>query len=457
MKYFKWLFFIFPWILASQGMSTQEANSSALNISFPAQSNVSPQFWSDICFFRGAEGHTQIEFYYSLASRELQFEEIEDTNRATFSYSLIIKDAHDQIVVNQSRKKQLQVTSQNDIDDPKSGIIDQLIFDLKPGPYQFEFKIVDALDDKKSSLVSGDLQVPGYTEELSFSSPMFATLISSAQSSSQFIKGNKSVIPNASRRYQSEKALLYLYFELYNLQPAADQSSNKVELSYSITNSAGDTILYVPAQTFAKPGSSCIKTQTLNIFGFEPGEYTLSLRAKDLASGQLASREKNFWVYDAQKILPVSKEDIKRYRDQIRYFATPKELNVYDMLGPNEIQPFLVNFWHSRDTSPETPENEFMLDVFARIDYAEKHFKSTDGGLNSDMGRVFVIYGQPDEIENNSMNMDGKPYIIWHYYTSSSGKHYFVFVDKNIDGIYTLVHSSVITEIKNESWRQSEL
>jgi len=336
-------------------------------------------------------------------------------------------------------------------------VIDQLIFDLKPGTYQFEFKIIDELDDQKNSVVSGELQVPAYPDKLSLSSPMFASRISSSQSQTQFLKGNKSVIPNASRKYQSERALLYLYFEIYNLLPPDNQHKNEVELRYAIANSEGDTLLFVPAQTFAKPGTSCIKTKTLNIYGFTPGEYRLSLQATDLASGQIASCTENFWVYDPKDILPVAKEDIQRYRDQIKYFATTKELDVYDMLGPNEIQPFLVNFWHSRDTSPETPENEFMLDVFARIDYAEKHFKGTSGGLNSDMGRVFVIYGQPDEIEDNSMNMEGKPYVIWHYYTSSRGKNHFVFIDKNIDGIYTLVHSSVVTEIKNEFWREREL
>ena len=457
MKYFKRLCFILPWILFSQGMSTQDANGSAPDISFPARSSVSPQFWSDLCFFRGSGGYTQIEFYYSLASRELMFEEDDNTNRATYYYSLIIKDSEDQIVVNQSRKKQLQVATVEDIDDPKSGVIDQLVFDLKPGTYQLEFSITDQLDEDKISVISAELQVPAYTDTLSISSPMFASLISSDHSKSQFVKGNKAVIPNAARQYPSGKTLLYLYFEIYNLQPPATQTNNNVEVFYSIENNKGDTLLFVPAQTFAKPGTSCLKTQTLNIFGFEPGEYTLSMRATDLASGAVASREKSFWVYDPNQILSVSKEDIKRYRDQIKYFATPKELDVYDMLGPNEIQPFLVRFWHSRDTSPETPENEFMLDVFARIDYANKHFKGPRGGLNSDMGRVFVIYGQPDEIENESMNIKGKPYIIWHYYTSSSGKHYFAFVDKNIDGVYTLVHSTVLSEIKNPNWRNDEL
>jgi GWxTD domain-containing protein len=127
------------------------------------------------------------------------------------------------------------------------------------------------------------------------------------------------------------------------------------------------------------------------------------------------------------------------------------------MLKRHEIEPFLVNFWQSRDKSPETPENEFMLDCFARIKYANEYFKGNSSGVNSDMGRIFIVYGQPDEIEDFSMNMDGKPYIIWHYFTTGTGKQSFVFIDYNVIGIYTLVHSTVEGEIHNAFWREREL
>jgi GWxTD domain-containing protein len=195
----------------------------------------------------------------------------------------------------------------------------------------------------------------------------------------------------------------------------------------------------------------------LNIFGFKPGEYDLTITVNDASPVKSVSAKRKFWIYKDHRTLSMSEEDIKRYRDQIKYFASNAELEVFDSLGPEGLEEYLVNFWRRRDTSPETPENEFMIDVFAKIDYANKNFKGTGSGLNSDMGRVFVIYGQPDEIEDFSMNMDGKPYIIWHYYSSGSGKHYFAFVDKSADGVYRLVHSSVETEIKDEMWRQSEL
>ena len=97
-----------------------------------------------------------------------------------------------------------------------------------------------------------------------------------------------------------------------------------------------------------------------------------------------------------------------------------------------------------------------MLDYFSRIRYTEKQFRGKDGGMNSDMGRIFIVYGQPDDVERNQMQFETKSYEIWQYYTAG-GKHEFVFVDRNNIGIYSLVHSTVLEEIKNPDWRQSEL
>ena len=136
------------------------------------------------------------------------------------------------------------------------------------------------------------------------------------------------------------------------------------------------------------------------------------------------------------------------------YFASNNELDLYDRLNNEGKRNFLINFWHSRDTFPETPENEFMQDAFTRINYANKNFKN---GLYSDMGRILIFYGQADEIENRPMNMNIKPYAIWDYFSTGTGKQRFVFVDKTGNHIYTLVHSTVVNEISNPNWMQEEI
>ncbi len=427
---------------------------SATDIIFPAQSASSPKFWTDISFYKGQEGFTQLEVYYSLPARELKFDNQSGEYRALYAFSVTVKNSDNQIVFDKSIRKQMRVNTPDEINDERRGVIDQMVFDLQPDDYAVEIDVNDEFGERKSS-ISGHLQVPAFSDALTLSTLQLASLISSDLSQPSFVKGNKVVIPNTSRKYRSGKSLLYLYFEVYNLSAPKDSTDKNFEISYCITNEAGDSLIYFPGQTITKPGTSCMKTQTLDVRGLPAGEYTIDLGVSDLSSDQWASRQKRFWIYEPPLVrqkLSMTEADRKKYRDQIKYFATDQELQVFDMLEADGTEEFLVNFWRSRDTTPETPENEFMLDCFSRMAYANEKFKGIRGGLNSDMGRIFAVYGQPDEIDDHSMDMNSKPYIVWHYFNTGTGRHLFAFIDESSDGIYILVHSTVETEINNTNW-----
>ncbi len=446
--------FVIVCLIFCIGILLPDNECSATDIIFPAQSASPPRFWTDISFYKGHEGFTQIEVYYSLAARELKFDNQSGEHRALYAFSVTVKNSDNQIVFNKSIRKQMRVNSPEEINDERRGVIDQMVFDLQPGDYTVKIDINDEFGERISS-VSGNLHVPEFSESLNLSTLQLASLISSDLSQPSFVKGNKVVIPNTSRKYRSGKSLLYLYFEVYNLSIPRDSTDKNFQVSYLITNEAGDSLIFFPGQTITKPGTSCMKTQTLDVRGLSPGEYVLSLSVSDLSPEPWVSRQKRFWIYEtplARQKLSMTEKDRKKYRDQIKYFASNQELQVFDMLETDGTEEFLVNFWRSRDTTPETPENEFMLDCFSRMAYANDKFKGIRGGLNSDMGRIFAVYGQPDEIDDHSMDMNSKPYMVWHYFNTGTGRHLFAFIDESSDGIYILVHSTVEMEIRNTNW-----
>jgi GWxTD domain-containing protein len=428
-------------------------------LSLPETSETSPQYTLDINFYSGADSFTQLELYYSIPAKQLSFIDTAGYYLSAISFTLKVTDKNNNIVINKSKVKSIRVNTSEDTSSASLGIVDLLLFDLTPGSYLFETTLNDKNGDKKSS-ITGMISVPDYSTSLSISTLQFAALISTENTNKLFIKGNKTVIPNPPRKYKMNQSFLYTYFEIYNMK--IDKKDNKahVHTNIYILNNIADTVLALRAQSIALPGTSCLLTKTIDIRSLPEGQYSLVVKAEDLSSGEKTTQKSFFWIYNplqSANQLPMSDEDIKRYRDQIKYFASKKELKVYDLLDKKGKEKFLIDFWHSRDKTPETPQNEFMQDCFARIDYANKHFKGKGSGLNSDMGRVFVIYGQPDEIDNHTMNLGGKPYIIWIYYTSGKGKQSFVFIDKDSNGIYTLVHSTVEREIYNPNWMNQEL
>ena len=441
----KTLIFILLFILSSHLCANQD--------DFPIQSKDSPKFWLDVSHYQGSDNHTQLEIYYSIPSDELTYLNTSDNYIATISVSLIVKDSNDDVLINTSKEKKLRVNSIEDTRNEKNGLIDQMIIDLLPGNYTLEINIKDNNADSESK-ISSSLSVPSFSNSLDISTIQFASFITSGNNNHSFVKGNKSVIPNPSKLYTYNKSLLYIYYEVYNLSISDTSNKSIFEYRLFVTNQTNDTLIYTPAQSIAFSGSSCIQTKTLDIRDLKPGDYWVSISITDITSGISKTSINKFTINNSlttntEDSLPMLAEDIKKYRDQIKYFTTNNELELYDKLSNEGKKNFLINFWRSKDQSPETPENEFMLNSFARMDYANKNFEN---GIDSDMGRVFIIYGQPDEIENRTMNMDTKPYIIWEYFGTGTGKHQFVFVDKSGNQVYRLVHSTVDTEIYNSNW-----
>ncbi len=423
---------------------------------YPARSEISPKFWLDVNYYNGSEKHTQIEIYYSVPSSELTFTHTAKNNIASVYISFIVTNSNNEIILNKSKRQKLRVNSTEATKNKRNGLIDQMVIDLLPGDYKLEVIVKDENSNSESKIFSL-LTVPTFYNNLNISTIQFASLISSEKKHKYFLKGNQSVIPNPSRKFNYRESLLYIYYEIYNLAISDISKKSSFEFNLLINNKNSDTLIYTPMQTIVLAGNSCIQTKTLDIRDLDPGNYWLTVSITDIETGVSTIKKNNFTIHNPLAIaesLPMSKDDIEKYRDQIKYFATGTQLELYDKINNEGKMNFLINFWRSKDTSPETPENEYMLNCFARIDYAEKNFKD---GLNSDMGRVFIIYGQPDEIENRTMNMNLKPFIIWEYFSTGTGKQQFIFVDVTGNHIYRLVHSTVLNEINNPNWMQEEI
>jgi len=429
----------------------------------PIYSETSPRYWVDINTFRINKSVTSIELYYSIAVNELEFEQVKEGHLALMTFSIDLLDTNKQNVYSTSKSSKIQLKSQEETKDSNKSIVDQIVFNAKPGQYFLRTSLIDSQANKISTKLI-EISVPQFDNRLSLSSVQLASAISEPQGNGVFVfnKGGKSITPNPSRQYLYHNSILYIYYEIYNLV-MPDTLDNTFLSEYSITDSNNDTIMVIPAKHTQKPDSSSAIIKAFDIRGLANGEYTLHVQVSDPASGETARTSNTFWVHSAKPVvqtrtahLPMSKKDIKKYRDQIKYIATREELKIYDTLSPEGKEIFLINFWRSKDQTPETPENEFMKNYFARIDYANKHFKGRTNGLNSDMGRVFIVYGKPDDIENHTFEIDTKPYVIWHYFTSGR-KYFFIFVDRNNDGVFTLVHSNVEGEVKNENWMEEEL
>lgn len=93
----------------------------------------------------------------------------------------------------------------------------------------------------------------------------------------------------------------------------------------------------------------------------------------------------------------------KKWLDEdVRYIITDEERAAFKQLSNDEERDnFIEAFWARRDPTPDTVENEFKEEHYARIAYANEHFAAGIPGWKTDRGRIYIMYGKPDEIDSH--------------------------------------------------------
>src|SRR5947207_703717 len=93
----------------------------------------------------------------------------------------------------------------------------------------------------------------------------------------------------------------------------------------------------------------------------------------------------------------------KKWLDEdVPYIITDEERKAFKQLKTDEERDqFIEQFWLRRDPDPDTPENEYKDEYFQRIQYANEKFTSGVAGWRTDRGRIYIMFGKPDEIESH--------------------------------------------------------
>ncbi len=93
----------------------------------------------------------------------------------------------------------------------------------------------------------------------------------------------------------------------------------------------------------------------------------------------------------------------KWLNEDVAYIITDEEKKAFKRLNnDDEREQFIENFWLRRDPTPDTEENEYKEEHYRRIAYANEHFASGIPGWKTDRGRIYIVYGPPDEIESHA-------------------------------------------------------
>ena len=112
----------------------------------------------------------------------------------------------------------------------------------------------------------------------------------------------------------------------------------------------------------------------------------------------LASLISPFQVDSGDRIDRLPKSHRDWLEREVVYIITDRENDVFLSLESfDERQRFIEAFWRKRDPNRTTPENEFRIEHYRRIDYANTFLgrETFLEGWQTDRGRYYIILGEP--------------------------------------------------------------
>ncbi len=204
----------------------------------------------------------------------------------------------------------------------------------------------------------------------------------------------------------------------------------EIQLTWTLLGESGDTV-QTTRSTVMPSGTVQTLEYELQIKGLTSQQYVLKLTAR--GADRTETRERQFHVRIPG--IPVSIRDLDLAVRQLRFIASGAEYNKLRQATGAERERLFKDFWVRRDPTKDTDENELMDEYYRRVEFANEKFSTNRAGWESDRGRIYILYGEPTDIERHPFEADSRPYEVWYYSTISRR---FVFVDYTGFGDYSL-------------------
>jgi GWxTD domain-containing protein len=411
-----------------------------------------------------------VEFYYSFNQLGLTYV---DTDTVDFVQGLLHIQIDDSITSSNIIDKHWIIS--NEITDSAGldrSLIGMVGFVIDKGSYIVNVTGSDVTNPLNKKIISEKIHVEPFLDtKTALSDVQLASNIvpNSDNTSSIFYKNTYEVTPLPASVGGEMQPVLFYYTELYNLK--AEPTNSEMRLDEMIVNSRGQ-LVSSKSKRINKSADTRVEVGIVKAYKFPTDTYTLLLNLIDSVANYGVSSSKRFFVYNPSvvptdtfqtTVSPVlsttfgamSEEEIDDLFDKSKYVATNPETDRYKALSTEEAKrEFIYTFWKARDENPADDRNENYLNYVKRVNDSDARFSALGKkGWKTDRGRVFIIYGEPSEIQRYPNTTDARPYEIWRYESLEGGVE-FIFGDLTGFSDYQLLHSTKRGELRDDYWQR---
>lgn len=414
----------------------------------PIASSGDIQFYIDHASFRGLDHETIVEFYFMIYADQLKYRFEDNRETANIQTEITIEDS-DGIEINNTLWIISPYLSEENMESQYQVFYDQWDYSLKPGTYNILIMITD-LSSSSTGRAHFTLDVP---EICQCSQLQFVSEYGVGDSTHPFYKASKIVYPCPSRRYGVINQILFIYYELYGLKI---ELADSLYIRYFVVDHNGNIAKEYPQKRILARDSDIGISHGMRIADLESGNYRL---VADIEGGTRSQRIRISRVFEViqkdylTKNSQFAEDQINVQNDLMQILATSRQYKYFSNLSVNAKLQYLIDFWRDRDPIPNTPENEYLIELLKRYEFANKNYSwGMIEGWNTDRGQILIKYGYPDEVNQYDYEEALNPYEIWQFHDIRN--YIFIFGDVHGDGRYRLLHSNAEGEIHDFNWER---
>jgi GWxTD domain-containing protein len=332
--------------------------------------------------------------------------------------------------------------------------------ELAPGDYVLRVLVRDRFDQERRDSLTIRLPIRLFGNAgPALSDIEFASIIRRGTAGGVFYKNTLDVVPNVGGMFSEDQVCNY-YLEAYNLISGKDTGQFIVRTS--VLDAIGKEIIS-RERPRKRIGESSVIVDNIPVKDLRTGTYAMVVSLLDREGKPAVSSSRKLYVYNAglgidstllrtasslpmPMYMQMDESELDREFQWAKYAAMDDEKGRYGSLqGVEAKRRFLSDFWRQRELG-------LREEYLARVAYANTNFRVLNrDGYKTDRGRVWIVYGKPDDEERHPNETETRPYEIWSY-NNIQGGVIFVFVLRSAAGDYELVHSTHRDELHDENW-----
>lgn len=377
-------------------------------------------------FVLGSKNKWQVTVIVEFVNDLVQFTQIEGGFAASYEMNVAALDLNKNVKSSRSIKSKLIANEYDETNALNRITRHYFTFDLESGGYEIFVELVD-LNTKRHLARSNVFVLYPLDKGIAISNLVCMD--------SLVFNGLRPAlnILNIVKKYENPSTRFSGYFEVFSV------TEDSVRLDYRIYNQRGEVkVSYNEIAYFTD--NLVRKLLPLKEYVTLPGKYWLIIEAR--SGGQKRVIRQPFEIKYWKPSKTLAQLEFGDFGvSALEYIADSKEFKQI-LLADSTRRKFLVeDFWAKRNPNPESPQNEIHEEFRERVDYTIRNFSNTlydRAGWDTERGKVFIIHGEPSEIQHRFLPDNPARYEIWFY---KSLDRQFVFLDKKGYGLFRLIHT----------------